>query len=131
MFIIGTAVSWILMSFLGRRTIFTTGMVCMCVVCLSLRSTTLADDQTLYVVAALGFHRTTETTMAMGSLLIVLNFIYNCTIGPSTYTIIGEISSTRLRQKTIVLARASYKAINIVAGILNPRMLCESLFLRS
>jgi hypothetical protein len=65
--------------------------------------------------------------MAMGSLLIVLNFIYNCTIGPSTYTIIGEISSTRLRQKTIVLARASYKAINIVAGILNPRMLCELL----
>jgi hypothetical protein len=63
--------------------------------------------------------------MAMGSLLIVLNFIYNCTIGPSTYTIIGEISSTRLRQKTIVLARASYKAINIVAGILNPRMLCK------
>jgi SP family general alpha glucoside:H+ symporter-like MFS transporter len=84
-------------------------------------------SQTLYIVAALGFHRTPETTMAMGSLLIVLNFIYNCTIGPSTYTIIGEISSTRLRQKTIVLARASYKAINIVAGILNPRMLCDSL----
>jgi SP family general alpha glucoside:H+ symporter-like MFS transporter len=36
MFIIGTAVSWILMSFLGRRTIFTTGMVCMCVVRLTI-----------------------------------------------------------------------------------------------
>jgi len=110
---------------LGRRTIFTSGMVCMCVVSRLPLAGSALMPQTLYVVAALGFHRTTETTFAMGSLLIVLNFIYNCTIGPSTYTIIGEISSTRLRQKTIVLARASYKAINIVAGILNPRMLCK------
>lgn len=124
MFIIGTATSWVLMGFFGRRTLYTSGMACMCI--------------TLMTIGGLAFYPSNEVKMAMGSLLIILNFIYNCTIGPATYTIIGkytplcnrdeanetgEISSTRLRQKTIVLARASYKAINIVAGILNPRML--------
>jgi hypothetical protein len=76
MFIIGTATSWVLMSFFGRRTLYTGGMACMCI--------------TLYIIGGLGFNATTEVKLVMGSLLIVLNFIYNCTIGPATYTIIGE-----------------------------------------
>lgn len=40
----------------------------------------------------MAFHANNSTKMASGALLILLNFIYNCTIGPSTYTIIGQSS---------------------------------------
>ena len=39
------------------------------------------------------------------------------------YTIIGEMSSTRLRQKSIALSRIAYQIMNIICGIIVPRML--------
>jgi SP family general alpha glucoside:H+ symporter-like MFS transporter len=42
------------------------------------------------------------------------------------YTLIGEISSTRLRQKSIALSRISYQIMNITCGIIVPRMLGET-----
>lgn len=41
------------------------------------------------------------------------------------YTLIGELSSTRLRQKTIALSRIAYQVMNIICGIIVPRMLGE------
>jgi len=119
-FIIGTIFSWILMTFLGRRTIYCFGMGLMSFV--------------LFIIGGLGFikrnevndkpsHQYIQTTYAIGSLLIALNFIYNATLGPICYTLIGEISSTRLRQKSIVLSRIAYQIMNIICGIIVPRML--------
>jgi hypothetical protein len=51
-------------------------------------------------------------------LLICLNLIYNSTLGPVCYTLISEVGSTRLRQKTVVLARISYQIMNIICGII-------------
>lgn len=85
------------------------GMACMCV--------------TLFIIGALGFHVNQSVNYGMGGLLIGLNFIYNCSLGPVCYTIIAEISSTRLRQKSIVLARIAYQIMNIICGIIVPRML--------
>ncbi|KAK1921908.1 trehalose transport-related protein [Papiliotrema laurentii] len=109
MFMIGTMVSWILISFLGRRTLYVGGMFTMSFV--------------LWIIGGMGFHPTHEVTMATGSLLIALNFIYNCTLGPLCYVIIGEMSSTRLRQKSIALSRIAYQIMNIICGIIVPRML--------
>jgi hypothetical protein len=39
------------------------------------------------------------------------------------YTIIGEMPSTRLRQKSIALSRIAYQIMNIICGIIVPRML--------
>lgn len=39
---------------------------------------------------------------AIGALLLVYTALYDATIGPVCYTIVGEISSTRLRAKTVV-----------------------------
>lgn len=44
-------------------------------------------------------------------------------LGPLCYTIIAEVSSTRLRQKSIVLSRIAYQVMNIICGIIVPRML--------
>ncbi|KIY70586.1 trehalose transport-related protein [Cylindrobasidium torrendii FP15055 ss-10] len=109
MFIIGTMISWVLMTFFGRRTLYTAG--------LSIMSTML------FIIGGLGFVGTTTSTRVVGGLLIALNCIYNSTLGPTCYTIIGEISSTRLRQKSIALSRMAYQVTNIVCGIIVPRML--------
>ncbi|KAF8883506.1 maltose permease [Gymnopilus junonius] len=109
MFIIGTIVSWGLLTLFGRRTLYMAGMFIMAVV--------------LAIIGGLGFVKTNTSIMAIGSLLIALNFIYNATLGPICYTLIAEVSSTRLRQKSIVLSRIAYQLMNITCGIIVPRML--------
>lgn len=42
---------------------------------------------------------------------------------PVCYCLVAEISSTRLRAKTIVLARNAYNIGGIIANVLSPRML--------
>lgn len=109
MFIIGTICSWGLLRLFGRRNLYMYGMLTMSV--------------TLFVIGGLGWKSSNSVTWAIGSLLIVLNLIYNATLGPICYTLIGEISSTRLRQKSIVLSRVAYQIMNIICGIIVPRML--------
>ncbi len=60
---------------------------------------------------------------AIGSILLISSFIYNCAIGPLTNTLCSEIPSTLLRSKSIVLARWTYAITTIVAGVLTPYML--------
>jgi MFS family permease len=50
-------------------------------------------------------------------------FIYDCTVGPLAYAIVAEIPSTRLRQKTVVLARNTYNVGAIVCNVLITRQL--------
>ncbi|KZP14566.1 maltose permease [Athelia psychrophila] len=109
MYIIGTIFSWGLLTFFGRRPIFTIGMLTMSI--------------TLFVIGGLGWVDTTAAKWAIGTLLVVLSFIYNVSLGPVCYTLIGEISSTRLRQKSIVLSRVAFQIMNIVCGTIVPRML--------
>ncbi|EJD45772.1 trehalose transport-related protein [Auricularia subglabra TFB-10046 SS5] len=108
-FIIGTIVSWGLLTWFGRRTLYSAGMLTMSVV--------------LFIIGGLAYIGSRPSIFAIGSLLIVLNFIYNATLGPICYTLIAEISSTRLRQKSIVLSRIAYQIMNIICGIIVPRML--------
>ena len=49
--------------------------------------------------------------------------MYTVSVGPVAFTIIGETSSTRLRNKTIGLARLTYNVVALVAGIMNPYMI--------
>ncbi|KAF9039432.1 maltose permease [Hymenopellis radicata] len=114
MFMIGTMVSWILITYFGRRTLYTAGMATMCVV--------------LFIIGGLGVVPSdsanhNSVVYGIGSLLIALNFFYNCTLGPICYTLVSETSSTRLRQKSVVLSRVAYQIVNIICGIIVPRML--------
>lgn len=60
---------------------------------------------------------------AIGSLLIVSSFLYNCSIGPLTNTLCSEIPSSILRSKSIALARWTYIITTIIAGVLTPYQL--------
>lgn len=109
MFIIGTVASWFLLSRFGRRTLYIAGLVMM--------------DIVLILMGGLGFSKSNGASWAIGGLLVALNFAYNATLGPICYTIISEVGSTRLRAKTVVLARCAYQIMNIICGIIVPRQL--------
>ncbi|KAL3472708.1 hypothetical protein BJX99DRAFT_272742 [Aspergillus californicus] len=58
------------------------------------------------------------TNWAIGALLSVFTFAYDLTVGPVCYSLVSELSSTRLRAKSVVLARNLYNVGGIVVNIL-------------
>lgn len=58
-------------------------------------------------------HPTTAESWAAGTMVLLLSATADFSIGPVVYTIVSEIPSTRLRAKSIILARNVYNAINI------------------
>lgn len=102
-----------MMSKFGRRTLYIWGLV--------------ALEVLLLAIGGLGFaHPDKEhqgVAWAVGSMLLIFTFIYDFTVGPVCYCLVAEISSTRLRAKTVVLSRNLYNIGGIVNNIIVPRML--------
>ncbi|WVW85182.1 hypothetical protein I302_107220 [Kwoniella bestiolae CBS 10118] len=110
MFIIGTVCSWIFLGKVSRRHIYIAGCGGMAIA--------------LGVIGILGFFPNNHGAIwGLGVLLIILNFVYNITVGPTCYTIVGELPSTRVRQQSVVIARAVYLCVGVVIQQLVPRML--------
>lgn len=51
--------------------------------------------------------------------MFIFSFTYDITIGPVCYCLVSEMPSTRLRIKTVALARNVYNIASIVANFLN------------
>ncbi|KAG7103867.1 Alpha-glucosides permease MPH2 like protein [Verticillium longisporum] len=92
------------MSYVGRRKIHFSGLVCQFTI--------------LIVVGSLYFGRNNASLWATAGFLILFTFVYDFTVGPVTYSLISELSSTRLKTKTIVLARAAYNTSNIFVNVM-------------
>ncbi|KAL4723473.1 hypothetical protein ACLX1H_009108 [Fusarium chlamydosporum] len=101
---VGTFGSWFLMAKVGRRTIHFTGLCTQLLI--------------LIIVGSLSFSNDNASIWAIGAMLIVFTFVYDFTVGPVTYSLISELSSTRLKAKTIVMARAAYNASNIFVNVM-------------
>ncbi|KIX08816.1 uncharacterized protein Z518_03473 [Rhinocladiella mackenziei CBS 650.93] len=101
---VGTAGSWFLMSKVGRRKIHFSGLC--------------AQLTLLIIVGSLSFAESNSATWAIGAMLIIFTFVYDFAVGPVTYSLVSELSSTRLKAKTIVLARAAYNASNIFVNVM-------------
>lgn len=110
--IVGTAGSWFLMSRVGRRTIHFSGLCAQCTL--------------LIIVGSLSFATSNASVWVIGALLIVFTFVYDFTVGPVTYSLVSELSSTRLKAKTIVLARAAYNASNIFVNVMTNYQLSKT-----
>lgn len=108
---IATVFSWFLMSYIGRRTLYLAGDAAMIVV--------------LFLIGMLGAvgGLSSGTSWAVGGLLLAFTFIYDSTVGPACYSIVAEIPSTRLRAKTVVLARSCFNLGAIVTNIIQPRLI--------
>ncbi|KAI1322695.1 maltose permease [Xylariaceae sp. FL0255] len=100
---VGTIASWFVLNKVGRKTLMLSGM--------------LAILAFLIVIGGLGTpplkDRTMSQSWAAGTFVLLLSATANFSIGPVVYTIVSEVPSTRLRAKSIILARNAYNAINI------------------
>lgn len=95
------------MPYFGRRTLYLWGM------------STMAT--TLFVIGVLNvWTERSNVGYAQAALAMFWNLVFDMTVGQLGWAIPAEVGSTRLRQKTICVARNSYYLTNIVAGILQP-----------
>ncbi|KAI1334955.1 general substrate transporter [Xylariaceae sp. FL0016] len=107
---VGTVMSWFLMAWLGRRTIYLVGLTGIFTV--------------LFIIGLVSVSTATISgAWAQASLLLVWHLTYSLTLGPIAYAIVSETSAVRLRAKTVVLARSFYNVALIVAAVIGPYML--------
>lgn len=90
---VGVFSAWYLMGVFGRRTLYLYGQAIMCCTLLIIGFCGLASKDN------------SAAQWAIGSMLLVFTFVYDATVGPVCYSLVAELASTRLRQKTVVLAR--------------------------
>jgi len=62
----------------------------------------------------------------IGALMLIYTFVYDLTIGPVCYSLVAELSSTRLKAKSIVLARNFYNMASLINNALTPNMVNPS-----
>jgi len=106
---LGTLGSWFLMSRAGRRTLYVRGLAALTLL--------------LFLIGLISISDSKGASWGIGSMLLVYTFAYDLTVGPVCYSLVAEIPSTRLKTKTIVLARNLYNVMGIVNGIITPYML--------
>jgi SP family general alpha glucoside:H+ symporter-like MFS transporter len=108
---VGVFVAWTLIPRVGRRTLYVCGDFAMVIL--------------LVIIGGIGCVKqgNVGAQWGIGAMLLVFACTYNITVGPICYAIVAEIPSTRLRQKTVVLARNFYNLASIVGNVLTPRML--------
>ncbi|CAH0024693.1 unnamed protein product [Clonostachys rhizophaga] len=110
---IGTMLLWVLMMYFGRRRLYLSGIMGMFTLLVIIGSVGATIDTKRYKTAS----------WAVGSMLLLLTMVYDMTVGPVCYSLVSELAFTRLRSKTIVLARSTYNVGNIIVSIITPRML--------
>jgi SP family general alpha glucoside:H+ symporter-like MFS transporter len=127
---IGVFISWFLMPHVGRRTLYVYGqsIVSPNHPQLLIFPPTNNPPQLfglLLIIGFLGIASDTNTAAqwAIGTMLLLFTFTYNCTVGPVCYALVAEIPSTRLRQKTVVLARNLYQIAGVITNVLTTRQL--------
>ncbi|KAJ6443789.1 maltose permease [Purpureocillium lavendulum] len=109
--ILGGMIAWGLLLKIGRRTLYLAGLAS-AVVLLVVGGT---------VSATMGAH--SGALWALGAVIILATFTYDLTLGPVCYILVAEVPSTRLRVKTVALARVAYNIVMIVNHVLVLTML--------
>ena len=108
---VGTVLSWFLMRGFGRRSIYVTGLAMMTIYLM------------LIGILQAPASRQPNVIWGQAALCIIWLFTFSMSVGPVGWAIPAEVSSTRLRQKTVVLARNTYYLVNLVGGIIEPYLI--------
>lgn len=79
----------------------------------------------LFVIGILAVIPSANSAIPWASSVVLLLFVfaYDMSVGPVCFALVSEISSTRLRGKTISLARNTYNLFYIIFGAATPYML--------
>lgn len=102
--------SWILTSYLGRRTIYVWGSLI-----------NVGFLIALGIAASVG--ASNAASLAQASLGLIVSVLFTLGPAPASWVIIGETSSIRLRPLTTGIGRASYYIVNIPCIFLSSYML--------
>lgn len=102
--------SWILTSYLGRRTIYVWGSLI-----------NVGFLVALGIAASVGVSR--AASLAQASLGLIVSVLFTLGPAPASWVIIGETSSIRLRPLTTGVGRAAYYIVNIPCIFLASYML--------
>lgn len=102
----GTIISWLVcMPYFGRRTLYLWGMFTMALL--------------LLIIGILNVWTTRPSVgYSQAALAMFWNLIFDMTVGQLGWSLPAEVGSTRVRQKTVCLARNAYYLVNIVASVL-------------
>lgn len=106
---VGCLITWWFMSMFGRRQLYLWGLSAMFVI--------------LMAIGFCGIKDNSASAWAAGTLLIIFLFVFQLSVGPVCYSLVAEIPSTRLRIKTVVIARAAYNAGGFINNALMPQMI--------
>jgi MFS transporter, SP family, general alpha glucoside:H+ symporter len=106
--LVGTFVNWFaLMPYFGRRTVYIVGMFAMACI--------------LYLIGILNVWNSRESVgLTQAVLTLAWTFCFQLSAGQLGWALPAEMGSTRLRQKTIVLARNSYYVVAVISNVLQP-----------
>jgi MFS transporter, SP family, general alpha glucoside:H+ symporter len=89
--VLGTCLSWGLLVYLGRRTIYNNGLALPAALQLLIGVLDFVPDKANKL----------NVICTQASILIIWNFIYNLTIEPLGFSILCEASAAHVREKTI------------------------------
>ncbi|KAJ3958325.1 hypothetical protein N0V92_005088 [Colletotrichum tropicale] len=108
---VGTIVAWGLLHMCGRRTLYLWGLGLLTLI--------------LVVVGSISAGAPNSDAANYGQAGMMLGWlaVYYLTVGPICYAIISEVSSTRLRNKSVCLSRITYYVAQIICNVINPYML--------
>ena len=103
--LVGTLFSWPLIAFLGRRSIYNYGLLLLTVLVFLIGILDIVPNYNLTI------------SWTQSSLMVVYNFFYDLTIGPLCFVIISEVSSAKLRSKSIAISTATNALINVSCAV--------------
>ncbi|KAK6205957.1 hypothetical protein LQW54_008020 [Pestalotiopsis sp. IQ-011] len=108
--LIGCILAWWLMTYFGRRFLYLAGLSSMFAILMAIGFLGLAPESS------------SGAGWAVGGLIIFMLFLFQMSLGPICYAVFAEIASTRLRVKTVVIARASYNCAVFVNNAIMPKI---------
>ncbi|KAK9427990.1 general substrate transporter [Lipomyces doorenjongii] len=103
---IGNIMSWYLVDKVGRRNLTIYGLVILTVI--------------LWLMAGLAVAATPGAIKGTVSMILIYCWWYNVTIGATAYTILCEVATSRLRNKTISIGIASQYSLNCMWSFVLP-----------
>jgi MFS family permease len=110
---VGTLLSWVLITKVGRRRIYNYGLATLTVMIFLIGILDCAPNYT----------NRPGVIWAQSTLMIIWNGIYDLTIGPVCFVLICEVSATKVRAKTIAVATAVQAIFGIVMTVAIPYMI--------
>ncbi|KAF9880507.1 hypothetical protein CkaCkLH20_02461 [Colletotrichum karsti] len=104
--LIGNVMSWYLVDRMGRRSLTVNGLAILTVI--------------LLVTGGLAMPGTLATNKGTVALILLYCWWYNVTIGATAYTVLAEVSTSRLRVKTVAIGLALQKALETMWNFVLP-----------